>query len=110
MKTTFCIVCFQILLISALQATENKIIVNYGQNLDSLVSYDKNEKFISKTLYFFEQDFLKQTSIETDKDISTYKYIQEPDYYHEEIIVAEKTAGNATINNRKKITDRKSVV
>ena len=108
MKNIFCLVCLQFLLISALQATENKIIIDYGQNLDSLVSYDKNGKFISKTLYFFEQDLLKQATIETDKNISIYKYIQEQDYYQEEIIAAEKSnsAGTATINSWKKTTEQ----
>ncbi len=106
MKKICFIACFQSLLLFTLQAAGDKIIVDYGQELDSIVSYDKQDNFVSKTRYFFDQDLLKSMTVETSHGVYTYNYTQKQDNVIEEIIFGEKNAIGSINNQTKKTLER----
>ena len=84
----------------ALQATENKLVLKYGQDLYMVAAYDKNDKLFSETRFTFEEDLLKSAIVTTATEIHTYNYTQEADNNIEEYIFAEKDSGTGISTNQ----------
>ena len=108
MKKLHSFVCFLTVGAFTLQAAEDKIIAKYGQDLNAIVTYDKNGQFFSETQFLFEQELLKSVIVRTDTELHTYNYTQDKNKYQEEYIVAEQTSTSPiSTNQKRKVIEKK---
>ena len=94
-------ICFQFLSVFALCAN-NTLVLKYGQDLDSIVSYNGQGEAVSKFRYFFDSDKLSSATIDSDKGRYNYQYTYTQDNYLEDIIFSEKLSSEIFENKTRK--------
>ncbi|MCL2650092.1 MAG: T9SS type A sorting domain-containing protein [Candidatus Azobacteroides sp.] len=105
MKRFSYFLCLQFLSVFASYAVNDTLVVKYGQDLDSIVSYNKQGEVVSKYYYSFDSDHLSSATIEADNGIYVYQYTYAPDSYIEDVIFSEKapSSGDLVYQTRKTI-------